>query len=394
MTRPAPFTPTLSKVVLAGATVAGLSFLAPHQLVIAQETLPMSPAVMSQPATLTQPATISQPANTPTTSTTDAPAAPIDDLTLTAIPPRLGENGELKLKPGEKIQTSVRVRNTSNQTVKIESAIQDFVIDQDGSTPLAVDDSTSNRWSMAAWTTLTPTIQTLKPNQIGQVNIVIDVPADALPGGHYAMVIHRPNLTSATGTQFEISSVSGSGVNQQVGSLLYGMVEGLVNEDAFIRNLSFKNFSEFGPVPFSFTVENMSDVHVRPQVGVEIYNVFGKQVDTQTVDPKNVFPLMSRNFEGKWNRVWGIGPYTAKVTMSYGTQGKLAVAKTKFWLIPIKLVIVGMTLVLTLLALIIVIRRHLLHRQDDKQQRIDLLETRLKELENQPGPDRPLSDQK
>ena len=59
----------------------------------------------------------------------------------------------------------------------------------------------SNRWSLASWITLTPTEQLLQPNQTVGINVIIEVPEDALPGGHYAMITHQPvstgGLTSA-----------------------------------------------------------------------------------------------------------------------------------------------------------------------------------------------------
>jgi hypothetical protein len=302
-----------------------------------------------------------------------------DSITITAIPPRLGDDGTLKAKPGEKIQASVRVRNSSKQTVRLESLVQDFVIGEDGSTPTPVDDTVSNRWSLASWTVLTPTSQTLKPGEVGQLTVLIEVPADALPGGHYAMVLHRPAVNQG---QFELKGAASSGVNQRVGTLLYVMVDGPINEEAFVRNFTFPKFSEFGPMPFGFAVENGSDIHIKPQISIEIYNFFGKQVETIQIEPKNIFPLTSRSFEGQWDRVWGIGPYSARLVMSYGSQGQVAIAKTSFWLIPYRLVIAALVVIFSALAVLVVLRRHFLHRAANEQARIKQLEEKLEQLEH------------
>ncbi|HEX7017744.1 MAG TPA: hypothetical protein VF209_02455 [Patescibacteria group bacterium] len=300
-------------------------------------------------------------------------------LTLTAIPPRLGDDLSLKGKPGEKLQTSIRVRNASDQPVQVQSLAQDFVIGEDGETPVAVTEEVSNRWSLAKWVTLTPNVQTLQPNEAGTINVLIEIPSDALPGGHYAMVTHQP----MTGSANEIAPTTGAGssLNQRVGTLLYVVVDGPINEEAFIRNFSLPTFSEYGPVPFSFSVDNQSDIHITPQIGIEIYNIFGQKVDTIVVESKNIFPLLSRDFEGKWERIWGIGPYTAKAVMSYGTQGQIVVAKTTFWLFPLSLVLAGLVVLMVFLVISIAVRRHLDHRNDSNRQKVEMLEQRLAEME-------------
>ncbi|HYD34819.1 MAG TPA: hypothetical protein VD999_02020 [Vitreimonas sp.] len=319
----------------------------------------------------------------PTTTEVPGMADPTDVHSLTAIPPRLGENRELKAKPGETIQAVVRVRNGSNKPIFIKTSAQDFILSEDGQTPIPVQDNVSNRWSLASWMTLSTTSQRLGPNQSGNVNVVITVPADALPGGHYAMVMHEPTTAPAPAGSEEATAKSAALVSQRVGTLLYFEVEGPINEAAFVRNFSMPKFTEYGPVPFKFTVENMSDIHIRPQVGVEIYNIFNRKVDTIVIEPKNVFPFVAREFEGKWDRVWGIGPYRAKLTMSYGQAGAVVVAKTSFWLIPIKLVLAITTIFMSLLVVIIAVRRHLLHRQDAAQARIEMLEKKLQDLEHE-----------
>jgi hypothetical protein len=306
-----------------------------------------------------------------------------NESSITAIPPRLGEDLSLTAKPGEKIQTSVRVRNGSSQTLTISSIAQDFIVDTNGQTPIAINDSTSNRWSLASWMLLTPSVQEIEPGQTAVVNVVIEVPDDALPGGHYAMITHQPNAGGGVDKKFTIGRAGSSTLKQRVGTLVYLKVEGPINEAAFIRNLKFPKFTEYGPVPFSFAVDNQSDIHLRPQVGVEIYNFFGQKVDTIQFETKNVFPFIARNFEGEWDRIWGFGKYTAKVVMSYGSNGQVAIVSTSFWLLPVTLLLAGLIVLLALTAIIIVVRRHFLHKQGDEQTKIAMLEEKVKQLEEQ-----------
>ncbi|NCN23884.1 MAG: hypothetical protein GW945_00110, partial [Candidatus Pacebacteria bacterium] len=145
-------------------------------------------------------------------------------MTITAIPPRVGEEGTLRLTPGEKTQTDVRVRNSTDKEITINSSVIDFIVDEDGVTPIPLDGSENidNRWSLSSWVALVPSEQVVQPNETVGLAVVIDTPIDALPGGHYAMVTHQP----VAGTLELEKGGAGSGINQRVGTLLYAIVEG------------------------------------------------------------------------------------------------------------------------------------------------------------------------
>jgi hypothetical protein len=211
---------------------------------------------------------------------------------------------------------------------------------------------------------------------MGVVNVLIQVPEDALPGGHYAMITHQP-VSGETPQEGQ----SASAINQRVGTLLYVIVDGPINEEAYINNFMIPNYMEFGPVPYSFSVDNRSDVHITPKIGLTIKNMFGRTVETIHPETKNIFPFTSRVIEGEWKRIWGFGKYTAELTMSYGEQGKVVIQRTAFWLIPIKLVIAIGIIVLTLIAISVSVRRHIIHRKEDQSERIAELEQKLQELQ-------------
>jgi hypothetical protein len=303
-----------------------------------------------------------------------------DSIVLTAMPPRIGDDNSLSALPGEKIQTTIKVRNNSNKAFTINTAIDDFIIGEDGETPIAITEDVDYRWSLKNWLILAPEFQTLQPKQTGIINVIIDIPADALPGGHYAMVTHKP--VGLNGEKFQIDSAA-SRVNQRVGTLLYVLVEGPINEEAFIRDFSMPSFTEYGPVPFSFTVDNQSDVHIKPDISIEIYNLLGIKVDTIVVESKNVFPMVGRSFNGEWDQVWGTGFYKAKLVMSYGSEGAITIANTSFWLFPVTIMIAVLIVILTLIVIFIATRRHLLHRDNSEQERMQMLEEKIAQLEQE-----------
>lgn len=304
-----------------------------------------------------------------------------DQITLTAIPPRLGDDGSLKANPGETLQATIRVRNASAKKINILSLPQDFIVAADGSTPIPISETTPTRWSLASWITVAPGSQTLEPNETKSLSVIIDIPEDALPGGRYAMIVHQPTPERVAENQVAEYSKSQTGVSQRVGTLIYVNVNGPINEDAYIRNFSMPVFSEYGPVPFTFSVDNLSDIHIHPNLKLEITNMFGKKVADLNLESKNVFPLTQREFSGKYDQIWGTGKYFATLTMNYGNTGKIAIAKVSFWLFPVTLAVAALAIILVIIAIFILVRRHLIARRHDQTKHIQELETKLKELQ-------------
>lgn len=264
---------------------------------------------------------------------TAGPVLAISNLSLTATPVRLGDDFSISLNPGEKKQVQVKVRNGSSDVVALESKAVDFVVAEDGATPVMVDEKQSDaRWSLASWLTLVPAEHRLDSEEVAVVNVLIEVPADALPGGHYAMIYHRPlNASDVTN--------SGSGISQRVGTLLYVTVLGDINEEAYVSQFNWPKFLENGPVNFSLKIDNQSDIHINTKPVLKIYNMFGKEVANLEIEAKNIFPKSEREFTGTWNKVWGLGYYKAVVEATYGSQGRVATAIAGLYLIPVKIIL-------------------------------------------------------
>jgi hypothetical protein len=179
----------------------------------------------------------------------------------------------------------------------------------------------------------------LDSEEVATVNVLIEVPKDALPGGHYAMVYHRPINSNPVES-------SGAGISQRVGTLLYVIVEGQINEEAYISSFNWPKFLENGPVNFSLDISNQSDIHINTQPVLKIYNLFGKEVESINLEAKNIFPKSNRSFSGTWNRVWGLGYYKAVVESAYGSQGGVMTASAGLYLIPVKIILLILVVIL------------------------------------------------
>lgn len=293
---------------------------------------------------------------------------------LTALPARLGDDGALLAKPGEVIEIEVRVRNASDVPVRVQTLVEDFVIGEDGKTPIPVVGQRDSRWSLSGWLRLVSSPELLAARESRVIPITITVPQDALPGGRYAMIMHEP-LPDQKEAQTSVS--------QRVGTLLYLRVAGVVNEEAHIRNLTLPSFSEHGPVSLEFAVENLSDVHIRAQAQAIIRDPLGKEVARLELGEQNIFPYTMRSFSQNWNQKWGWGRYTAEVQVLYGSSNQVLTQTTAFWFFPLRLVLFILLALIVIFALVFAIVQRIQHNMKHEREQQRLLEERFELLKKE-----------
>lgn len=264
---------------------------------------------------------------------------------VTAIPPRL----EFTVSPGKAITQQLKVRNESTVEKTIDTSVKDYIVTDDKGTPIQVDEQVNNRWSAASWVQVSPTRLRLRPGETKSVMVTIIAPDDALPGGHYAMVIH-------TAANDSTLNQTGAAVEANVGTLLYITVPGAVTEDARITRFNVPAFSEFGPIDFKTTIANFSDIHIAPQGIISITNWLGGRTANLDLVTTNIFPGTSRDLSNTLEKKWLFGRYKAQFLASYGTTGQALAATVFFWVIPWRLLLL-LTVIIALVVLIIVLNK-------------------------------------
>lgn len=295
------------------------------------------------------------------------------DSTISAIPPRLVLQG----KPGETITSQLKVHNGSDAAQNYLVSVQDFVVYDTVGTPIPISTSVSNRWSLASWISAPDLIPVdAKTTQV--VNIKINVPRTALPGGHFAMLTYMPDGDSKPGDLKKTASLIG----QRVGTLLYFTVAGPITESLTVTQFSVPKFSEKGPLTFEGTVNSLSDVHVAPKGSLIISDPLNSQVAEIPLEVGNVFPETSRDFTTVWDQKWGWGRYRADLNLSYGTTGAVATATVFFWLFPIRLVIYSLTALVSVLIVIILLNKRSRRHQAELEKEVRELKQEIEQAEN------------
>lgn len=292
-------------------------------------------------------------------------------VSLIVSPPRTDLTGN----PGETLQQTIKITNSSDIDIAISAKVADFIVQDDLGTPIQITSGASGRYLASPWFVLDRPDFILKPQQTESIVAIIEIPKDALPGGHYAGVFFSP-------TEKGKLNSTGAVVVPQIGSLFGVTVNGDMKYDALIKDFKVNaDVYEFGPVDFSAVIENQSDTHIKPNVNIVIKDMIGRKLADLPLDSVNIFPFTSRSLKGSWDTVWGLGRYTATLTASYG-PGLTASQMLYFWIMPYKLITAIGIVILVLIAIFISVRRHLLHRQDKRDNEIDELKRKIVEMEN------------
>lgn len=276
---------------------------------------------------------------------------------LSISPPVL----ELSADPGQTVVASIKLTNISSEELLIKNQVNDFgAKNETGEPNIIFEDTESTSYSLKNWITAPPPFK-IASRETKTVDFPIKVPANAEPGGHYAVV-------RFTGQAPELED-TGVALSASLGSLVLLKVSGETKEQASITEFfsagsdySKTSFFEYPPINFVERIHNDGNVHVNPSGTIEIFDIFGRKVGSAQVngdptDPKNkpraILPNSTRRFEQTYNSNWMIGPYTAKLKLNYGKDNQNVLASsTMFWVIPYKQILLAILILILLILLI------------------------------------------
>jgi len=296
-----------------------------------------------------------------------------DQISMTAIPPKV----ELKGNPGQTLKASLKIRNDSDQTQNFLINLEDFIVADSKGTPIPINTNVSNRWSLKNWI-VAPKQIPVDSKGVQIIDISINIPLTALPGGHYAMLTYTPNADAKPGDLKQTGNI----ITSRVGTLIYVTVSGPVTEKATLIKFKVPKFTEKGPVEFVGTIESMSDIHINPKGTITIYNPLNVKVSDVNVDVGNIFPETSRDFTAVWNQQWGWGRYKADLNLTYGVAGSVLSATIFFWLFPIRLIILALIVLISVLVVIITLNKRSQRHQQELEKEVQDLKKELQKIGN------------
>ena len=272
----------------------------------------------------------------------------------------------LTADPGETIQTKIALRDISSSSLFVTSEINDFTANgEDGTPKVLLDSSEPSPYSIIDWIEPIPNT-TLKPRQIENMPVTINVPDNAAPGGYYGVIRFTGSAPQPEG--------NGASLSASIGALVFIRVNGDAKQEMdiveFFASNNGKKSSIFNGIPIGFTqrIENKGTVHEQPIGRILVTDMFGKPTVNMNVnlEGRNVLPGSVRRFDEPLNeKALGdrslFGRYTATLTFKYGGDDQTVTESLTFWVIPYKMII---GVIVGIIALVI-IGRIALQRYND-----------------------------
>ncbi len=254
---------------------------------------------------------------------------------------------ELNAARGKTYTIKLNVMNVTASDLVYTSSVKDFTAKDETGSPFIVQVSTLPATaSIITWVDAVPKF-TLHSRQSREIIAQIVIPNNAEPGGHYGVL-------SFSGSAPELDT-TGVGLSASTGLVILIRVDGAITEKASLasfysaHNDKQASFFENGPITFVTRIKNQGNIHIKPSGSIELRDMFGGTMASLPVnkDKSNVLPSSIRRFEADYDKSWMFGMYTANLTLGYGTNGQAITNTITFWVIPYKIILVGLFMLIT-----------------------------------------------
>lgn len=256
---------------------------------------------------------------------------------------------ELSAKPGDVLENTMKVINTSEIVQSYEMGVQPFIGNELGQAKIVADDDSI--YFLKNWVKITPQKFTLAPKETQVVKFVTSVPADAEPGGQYGSILAMlANKGEVSGT--------GAVTRSKVGTLVLVAVAGDINYSAYVKDFTVdKKRFERSPIVFNTRIHNNSTVHIKPRGFITLTNIFGRKAGSIDFDQKNILPKSDRLVTQSYDQPLKVGRYVATLNVLYGEKGSQLSSTLVFYVFPVWLIVLCIAALILIILLLIYRRR-------------------------------------
>lgn len=302
------------------------------------------------------------------------------NLTTSPLPINLAAD------PGETVTTELRIKNSGTTTEDLQVGLLKFGANNESGQPRLADREPGDDYF--DWVTFSENQFTAEPNVWHTITMTIDIPPEAGLGYYYAVTFTRAQGTDPTAQGASLDG--GTAVLVLLGvDVPYALRKVEVSEFK-----SGKSVYEFLPAEFEITLKNSGNIHLIPSGSIFITKG-SEEVAVLPVNEArgNILPDSLRSFRVDWvdgfpvyepieenGRVLTNDDGTAKMRLKWdlGEAGKLRFGKYKatlllayddgerdvpieavltFWVIPWRIIFVGLLIAAVLLAGLYMIAR-------------------------------------
>ncbi len=282
---------------------------------------------------------------------------------LTWTPIRMEIAGD----PGETLSQEMTLINERDTDETYYASYANFEAQGESGSPSFVDD----KEGISTWIETVDSV-VLPANSSKIIQVKIDIPNDADPGGHFGVVFW--------GTQPPNADSGNVVIGAKMGMLLLLRVNGEFDENGNILEFATIDQQKFFtslPVSFYYRFQNSGGDRIKPEGDIKMQNFLGITSHKILANPVegNILPSSIRKIETTWKgkglpasleeklvddwnffdqakyemRNFALGYYKAKMNLEYGTTNETATASFSFWVLPwhlLILVLIAFTIIL------------------------------------------------
>lgn len=265
---------------------------------------------------------------------------------------------EMPTAPGGSLTENITIINQFPRPLTIKAYVMDFKINKNNSFEFYPPGYET--YSCASWIALSETNFTLAGSQEKKVALTLNVPQNAEPSGHYAVVFFE-SVGKPLGKE-----TTGVVTQGRIGTLVLQYTPGQEKKSGRIDEFHVpkytwsapKNFLFGGtqPVPWRMVFENRGNMHINLESNVEILGGNGKSVYVSKPQRITVLPNTRRELSSNWDKAPTFGSFKAVLRTSYSDSegGSKTEYKTiTFYIVPVRALLI--TFVVIVLGIVITI---------------------------------------
>ncbi|MCJ7786913.1 hypothetical protein MUP06_01710, partial [Patescibacteria group bacterium] len=265
---------------------------------------------------------------------------------------------EMPAAPGGTMTADVTILNQFPTPLTIKAYVMDFMIRENNSVEYYPPGYKT--YSCANWITISEPNFTLAGNQEKKVALTLNVPKDAEPSGHYAVVFFE-SVGKPLGKE-----TTGVITQGRIGTLVLQYTPGEEKKSGRITEFRVPKYTWSAPknflfggaqsVPWRMVFENRGNVHINLESKVEILGGNGKSVYVSTPQRITVLPNTKRELSSNWDKAPTFGSFKAVLRTSYSDPkgGSKTEYKTiTFYIVPVRALLI--TFVVIILGIVITI---------------------------------------
>lgn len=262
---------------------------------------------------------------------------------------------DIAVDPGQSKTVKVTVSNPTDAEVTVRPVQNDFIAgDEKGAPALILNENEyAEKHSLKRFMKPLKNI-TIPANGSVIVETVIDVPADAEPGGYFGALRFSP-VSPDGGGQVNLSA--------NVASIILLRVSGDVPEKLTLTDFAIQRngkagviFTDGNNISALVRFQNEGGVQLGPigKISVTKGNKIVSEVDFNGKAQKDmILPDSARRWEEPLKNIDGFGYYTVTATFTYGSDNQSVEVIKSFWVIPIWVTIGAVIALLVIAAAVI-----------------------------------------